>query len=102
LRQKILDNCKTGFFSKADMIIIEFLFKKHLIQPKKGLENSDFADIQHIAYSPYMDYFITDKNNVDILKQIKKSTDLLNRTTMIKSKTEFKTFLSNYKYIKPT
>lgn len=106
LKQKIFDNAKARLstdlntkeinldYFKTDMVIIEFLFKKHLIQPIRNLRNSDFVDIQHVAYSPYMTYFITEKNNYDILKQIKKTTNLLDNTTIIKL-TEFETFLNN-------
>lgn len=106
LKQKILDNLKIRLstelnssqidlnYFKTDIIIIEFLFKKHLIQPIRNLKNGDFVDIQHVAYSPYMDYFITEKNNYDILQQIKKTTNLLNKTTIIKL-AEFENFLAN-------
>lgn len=77
-----LDDVDLNYF-KVDRIIIEFLFKKHLIQPIRNLKNSDFVDIQHIAYSPYMDYFLTEKENTNILSQIKNNSSLLQNTTII-------------------
>ena len=66
------------------MIIIESLIRKYLFNYSRNFDSHDFKDITHIAYSPYMHYFITEKNNQDILSQIKKSTQLLNETTIIK------------------
>ncbi|MBU1204580.1 MAG: hypothetical protein KKE93_01605 [Nanoarchaeota archaeon] len=71
-------------YFKTYMTIIEFMFRKHLIQPIKNLKNSDFVDIQHIAYSPYMDFFITEKENADILSQIKNNSSLLQKTIVLK------------------
>ena len=69
---------------KTRMIINKSLMKKYLFNYTKNFDPNDFADIMHIAYSPYIKYFITEKNNSDILNQIKKETNLLNSTIIIK------------------
>jgi hypothetical protein len=74
---------------KTRLIIIESLIKKYLFNPIRNFDPNDFTDIMHIAYSPYMDYFITEKNNFDVLNQIKKATNLLDKTSIIKI-SEFK------------
>lgn len=38
----------------------------------------------HISFSPYVEYFFTEGNNFDILDQIKKQTNLLNKTEIIR------------------
>lgn len=95
LKQKILSNVKMRLskelssnnidlnYFKTNMIIMEFIFKKHLIQPLRNLKNSDFADIHHIAYSPYMDFFITEKENANILLQIQNASSLLKNTKIL-------------------
>lgn len=87
-----IDNISLDKF-KTRMIINKALMKKYLFNIPRKFDPNDFADIMHIAYSPYTKYFITEKNNFDVLDQIKKETNLLNNTEVIKIsdfKKEFK------------
>ncbi|MFA5796971.1 MAG: hypothetical protein WC916_02960 [Candidatus Woesearchaeota archaeon] len=96
LREMIIRNIKTSLSRnyninnldlsklKTRMIINETLMKKYLFNYVRNFDPNDFADLMHIAYSPYMSFFITEKNNLDILEQIKKKTSLLSHTELIK------------------
>ncbi len=94
LRNKIIENVKSDLSKKCNdynlnlskfktrMIIIESLIRKYLFNYSRNFDPNDFKDITHIAYSPYMHYFITEKNNFDVCNQIKRKTDLLKNTKL--------------------
>jgi hypothetical protein len=87
-----VDNIDISKF-KTNMIINEALFKKYLLNPTRKFDSNDFVDLMHISFSPYVDYFITEKNNSTILKEINKQTSFLEKTHIL-SYSEIKFFLA--------
>ncbi len=58
------------------------LFYKYYIHGQSP-NKSDFLDFAHVSYSPYVDFYITEKNMANVLKRIKKENEILKCTEVV-------------------
>lgn len=58
------------------------LFYKYYIHGQSP-NKSDFLDFAHVSYSPYVDFYITEKNMANVLKRIKKENEILKNTEVV-------------------
>ena len=93
IKETGIEDPKMDYF-RTRTIIPQALFRKYLFNRSRKFDPNDFLDITHIAYSPYMDIFITEADNADVLRQIKEKTNLLDKTA-IRSYTDFKKILES-------
>ncbi len=71
---------------KSIKLYAEFIFYKYYLGNREPKELSDFGDLAHLHAIPYCEYAIIEKDNCEILNQIKHNENTLNLTTIKKMK----------------
>jgi hypothetical protein len=64
-------------YFRAIEIYAYFVFYKYYIAGHEAKKESDFGDLFHLFYLPFIQFAILDRGMVEILKQIQRNNDLL-------------------------
>ncbi len=71
---------------RSIQLYAQLIFYKYYLGNREPKDLSDFGDLAHLHAIPYCEYAIIEKDNCNILNQIKRNENTLNLTTIKKMK----------------